>query len=384
MKKVSGYIFTPEGDFRYGEVQYADGRIQEVNYTDESCGGCEEPLMILPGLVDLHLHGAAGADLCDGSAESIQRIAEYEASRGVAAFLGATMTLPKEELIGILDAVREYGKKQDAKDSTKAGPESAVSAAKLLGVCLEGPFLDVRKIGAQNAAAVIPSDVKLVRHLQERSENAIRVVVVAPTDSVEPRNFVHELENLGALVSLGHTAATYEETKEWIAAGAHHGTHLYNAMDAIRNRAPGAAMALLLDDKTDVEIIADGEHLHDAMVEATFRMKRDHVILISDSCQAVGMPDGDYTLGGHPIVKKGTRAILAENPATLAGSVSDLYDCMVHCIHAGIPAAQAIFAATRNPARSLGVQDDYGTIEVGKKSMLLMVDGDWRLRKVLM
>ena len=167
-------------------------------------------------------------------------------------------------------------------------------------------------------------------------------------------------------------------------AGATHVTHLFNAMEPIRNRMPGTALAALLTEETQTELIADGNHLHPAMLELAFRMKGDDgVILISDSCRATGMPDGEYTLGDTPILKTGNRAVLRDRPDTLAGSVSNLYDCMVNCIRHGIPAKKAIRAATINPARSMGIEECFGSIEAGKTPGLLLVDGDWRLRRVL-
>lgn len=373
MKKASGFIFTPEGEFRYGTVTVNEGLITEIEYTDESDGGCEEQLMILPGLVDIHIHGAAGADFSDGTYEAIDKIAIYEKQHGIAAFLITTMTLPKNELLDIAvisgKYIEDYLKE---KDLSKACPA---------GIYVEGPFVSASKKGAQKEEYISLPDSALLQEMHKKSGNNVKFVLLAP-ELENSREFILKMREMGIRCTTGHTDADYNTAKEAIEMGVIHATHLFNGMSSFNHRNPGASGAYLMNDKAEVELIADGNHLHPDLLKFVFTAKnKDKVILISDSMRATGMSDGEYTLGGQPVIKKGNRATLPSG--TLAGSVSNLYDCMVNAINSGVDSASAILAATINPAKSIGIDKDFGTIEVGKRSSLLLVDDNWKLKRIL-
>ena len=193
--------------------------------------------------------------------------------------------------------------------------------------------------------------------------------------------FIDEVKN-ETCVSLGHTAADYETSLAAMKRGAHHVTHLYNAMQPFGHRDPGLIGAAFDDPECMVELISDGIHIHPSVVRATFKMfGPERVVLISDSMRATGMENGTYELGGQEVTVKDGKATLANG--TIAGSATNLYDCMCKAISFGIPVEEAVFAATRNPARSIGIYDEVGSLSVGKEADILLVNKNMELVKVL-
>ena len=367
-----------------------------------------EGLYALPGLVDIHLHGAAGFDLFDADPASIRRIAEFEAENGITAFCPAAMTCGEEKLKEILDAAAEYrGTVETAASGsrTETGAPEELPAAELLGVRLEGPFLSPKKAGAQDPKYIRRGDTAFFREIQERCGGMIRVLDTAPE---EPGNLemIRELSK-EVRISVAHTAADYDTAVEAFRAGARQLTHLYNAMPGIHHRAPGPVIAALdlnagaaasQDQNAGVsaELIADGIHVHPAMVRFTFRnFGPENMILISDSMRACGLPAGQYELGGQAVtvleepadVSGSTKkkAVLTDHPETLAGSVATLYDCL-RCavLEMGIPLPDAVRAASENPARALGVYGDYGTLSAGAFADINLVDKDLNIRALIL
>lgn len=321
----------------------------------------------LPGLVDIHFHGAVGHDFCDADEAGLQAIADFEASKGVLAICPATMTFDEEILNGIMDVAAAHKNEH---------------GADLVGINMEGPYISPRKVGAQNPKYVMAADAGMFRRLQARSGGLIRLVDIAPE---EPGNldFIRECHN-EVRISIAHTCTDYETAKEAFAAGASHMTHLYNAMPGITHREPGPIIAAL-EEGAEVELITDGVHIHPAMVRFTFNtFGDDHVILIADSMMACGLPDGQYSLGGQAVTVRGPRATLTEHPDTIAGSATCLYDCMKHAVmQMGVPLASAVRAASLNPARSIGVEADYGSLEPGRWGNVILADDQLNIVKVI-
>lgn len=321
----------------------------------------------LPGLVDIHFHGAVGHDFCDADEAGLQAIADFEASKGVLAICPATMTFSEEILNGIMDAAAVHKNER---------------GADLVGINMEGPYISPRKVGAQNPKYVMGADAGMFRRLQARSGGLIKLVDVAPE---EPGNldFIRACRD-EVRISIAHTCTDYETAKEAFAAGASHMTHLYNAMPGITHRAPGPIIAAL-EEGAEVELITDGVHIHPAMVRFTFRTFGDsHVILVADSMMACGLPDGQYSLGGQAVTVCGPRATLTEHPDTIAGSATCLYDCMRHAVlDMGVPLASAVRAASLNPARNIGIDADYGSLEPGRWGNVVLADGQLNIQKVI-
>ena len=327
----------------------------------------------IPGLLDVHFHGCLGLDVCDGTEEAVHTIARYEAESGITAICPATLTLPADELKAILANMADF------RDRMERGEvPDGDRCADIVGINMEGPFISVVKKGAQNADYIIPCDAELAREFYEASGGLLKFIGLAPEDNPDFVGYINKVKEFTA-VSLAHTNADYASAKEAFDAGARHAVHLFNAMSAFTHRDPGVVGAVV-----SAEIITDGVHVHPAMVRTAFRFNgADRMIIISDSLRSTGMPDGDYVLGGQAIIKKGKYCRLAEGGA-LAGSVSNQFECMVNAVkEMEIPLETAVACSTIHPAKAIGVDDLYGTIEEGKYGDLVLLNEDLELMAVV-
>ena len=323
---------------------------------------------VIPGLIDVHFHGAVGHDFCDASDEGISAIAAYEASRGVTSICPTTMTLPEERLAPIVASV--------------AAHEVAAGEAGIVGINMEGPFIAPDKVGAQNPAYVRSASLEEFARLQEQAQGLIKLVDVAPE---QPGNleFIRQVSH-DVRVSVAHTCTGYDDACAAFDAGARHMTHLFNAMPALHHREPGPIAAGAERNDVTAEIIADGVHIHPAMVRLAFALfGDDRMILISDSLRACGLGDGEYELGGQQFFVKGNRATIANG--SLAGSVSDVMACMRTAVRTmGIPLTSAVKAATVNPARALGLDGKLGAIAPGYQADAVVLDRDLNIKHVVL
>ena len=377
-------VYTEEMEFVEGEIVLQDGRIEAApgSGTGEDSGKTlagEEVLdgggcYAIPGLIDLHFHGCKGYDFCDGTSEAIAKIAEYEASVGVTAICPATMTLPVNELEEIL-AVAEKYKKEHA--------SGGQGAADLVGVNMEGPFISEAKKGAQDERNIISCDAGICRRFLNASEGLVKFVGIAPERNENAQEFIRQMKD-EVHISLAHTNADYDTAMAAFEAGADHAVHLYNAMPAFTHRKPGVVGAVSDSAHVNAEMICDGVHIHPSVVRATFKMLgADRIVLISDSMRATGMPDGQYTLGGLDVNVAGGKATLVSNGA-LAGSATNLMECMKTVVKVmGIPLKTAVACASMNPAKCLGIYDEYGSIAPGKKGNVVLLDQDLELKAVV-
>jgi N-acetylglucosamine-6-phosphate deacetylase len=371
-------VYTPEQKFVKGGMILENDRISDI-YTDENkpdLTGKEvldgKGAYAIPGLIDLHFHGCMGDDFCDNSLEALERIAEYEASVGVTAIAPATMTLTAEELLDVLKTAARY--KREKHDYKKAD---------LVGINMEGPFISPVKKGAQDERNILPCDVNLCERFLEASEGLVKFIGIAPEESRNSLDFIRQMKEKVS-ISLAHTNADYDTAMGAFNAGADHAVHLYNAMPEILHRAPGVVGAVFDSKHVMAEIICDGIHIHPATVRATFQMMgADRMILISDSMRATGMPDGQYTLGGLDVKVVGKLATLVSDGA-IAGSATNLADCMRTAVQKmNLPLETAIACATINPARSLKIDDEYGSLEKGKKANVVLLEPDLTLKCVI-
>lgn len=371
MKIENAKIYTEDKTFEEGEILIKEGVFAEKASEDEvvDADGC----YAIPGLIDLHFHGCVGYDICDGTPEALTKIAAYEASIGVTGIAPATMTLPVEELEQILSVAAAYRRET----------EGRVLGADLIGINMEGPFISKSKKGAQDARNIIPYRAEVCRRFLAASEGLVKFIGIAPEDNPEFVRLIEEMKD-SVNISLAHTNADYDTAMAAFAAGANHAVHLYNAMPPFTHRAPGVVGAVADSPHVYAELICDGIHIHPSVVRATFRMLgEDRIVLISDSMRATGMPDGEYTLGGLEVTVKGRRATLVSDGA-LAGSATNLMDCMRTVVkEMQIPLETAVACATMNPAKSLGVFDTRGSIRVGKKADVVLLDEELNLRAVI-
>ena len=323
---------------------------------------------VIPGLIDVHFHGAMGHDFCDASDEGISAIAAYEASRGVTSICPTTMTLPEERLAPIVASV--------------AAHETAAGEASIVGINMEGPYIAPDKVGAQNPAYVRSASIEEFERLQQQARGLIKLVDVAPE---QPGNleFIRQMSH-DVRVSVAHTCTGYDDACAAFDAGARHMTHLFNAMPSLHHREPGPIAAGAERNDVTAEIIADGVHIHPAMVRLAFALfGDDRMILISDSLRACGLGDGEYELGGQQFFVKGNRATIANG--SLAGSVSDVMACMRTAVRTmGIPLTSAVKAATVNPARALGLDGKLGAIAPGYQADAVVLDRDLNIKHVVL
>jgi N-acetylglucosamine-6-phosphate deacetylase len=357
-------VFQENKTFQEGKIIIKDGMFAETESDEEECidgGGC----YAIPGLIDIHLHGAFGADFCDGTVEAIETMAKYEASCGVTSFCPATMTIPEEELHRIMKT---------------AGACRGNCGAKLVGINMEGPFISEKKKGAQASENVRSCDVSFFRKLQKESGGLIKLVDLAP-EVPGAMEFIDEVKD-EVVISLAHTAADYDTAMKAFSRGASHVTHLFNAMPPFNHRDPGVVGAARDTKNCRVELICDGIHLHPATVRAALDMfGPDRIIFISDSMRATGLSNGRYTLGGQEVFVSGNRATLYDG--TIAGSVTDLMSCLKTAVLSmGIPLAEAVACATVNPAKEIGIFKRCGSISAGKRADLVMLDEELKVKSV--
>lgn len=361
----NGQVFNSNGRFIPADVELAGDRIVKVApagtlHGDEELDAAGK--YVTPGFVDIHIHGAAGSDFCDGmdgSDKYVRAMQKYLGSQGVTSFLGTTMAFSEEILDRIFDTARPI-----------FGQEGY--GAVLRGVNMEGPFFNKAKKGAQAEEYIIDPDWEMFRRLWERSGHNIRLVDVAP-ELPGALEFAQKASKL-CTVSIAHTCATYEEATAAFANGFTHTTHLFNAMPAFTHRAPGVVGAAS-DFAEHIEMICDGIHLNPSVVRAVFNMfGPDRVCIISDAMQACGMPNGEYSLGGQKVFMTDGLATLADG--TIAGSATCQAEGFRRAVKFGVPLESALKAATINPARAAGLFDEVGSIAVGKRADVLVLGAD--------
>ena len=366
MKITNALVFDPKEGFVARDFCVKDGLIAQDALGPISAHGC----YVIPGLTDLHFHGCVGEDFSDATPEGLQKMADYELSRGITQICPAGMTLGEDQLTRICQ-------------NAAAHREKNAGGAELVGLHLEGPFLSMAKKGAQNAAYIHDPDAAMLHRLQEAAGGLVKLVTLAP-EQPNSLEFIQSARQDGVTVSLGHTTADYDTASAAYKAGARQATHLFNAMPPFTHRAPGVVGAAFDYPEVKVELICDGVHIHPAVVRTVFKLfGSDRVILISDSLRATGMPDGRYPFGGQEIEVHGNRATMADDPNTLAGSVSDLMACLKTAVSFGIPLADAVTAAAVNPAKVLGIYNRLGSLDIGKEANAAILDEHLDLKAVL-
>ena len=315
---------------------------------------------MIPGLVDIHVHGCAGADFSDGDYAGLVRMARHLARRGVTSFAPASMTLPYDALDKAFHAAARLCR------------EDLADGARLMGIQMEGPFLSREKRGSQNPAYLRLPDWDRFLRLYDAAEGLLRIVDVAPElpGAVEFTRRASEK----CRVSVAHTAAGYDQAAAVFDAGATHLTHLFNAMSGIHHRHPGPIGAASERENVTAELICDGIHVHPSAVRMAFRLFPGRICLISDALRCCGMADGSYSLGGQEILLSGGVARLTGG--AIAGSAADLYQCMRRAVSFGIPREQAVWAATALPARVIGRESETGAIADGRAADFVICGGE--------
>jgi N-acetylglucosamine-6-phosphate deacetylase len=319
--------------------------------------------LIIPGMIDIHVHGNANLDVMDGNVDSLQGIAKSLCSYGVTSFLATTMTMPIAKIMQALQAVLDYQKRKEP-------------YAQLIGVHLEGPFISPKQKGAQKEEDILhPTEFNL-QPILDLLQEQLKVVTLAP-EIPNALEAIRLLTSQGTICSIGHTDATIEEANQGLIAGANHFTHLFNAMSGLHHREPGAVGSALFNHEASCDVIADMVHVHPSAVKIAFEQKtREKFLLISDGMRAVGMGDGTFDLGGQKVNVH--RCIARLDDGTLAGSTLTLNRAVQNMIETvGTSIVDAVYMAATAPAKKLGIDVAKGSLEIGKDADIVVLSDNF-------
>lgn len=322
---------------------------------------------VSPGLIDLHIHGYLGKDVCDGEEESIRTIANGLLANGVTGFLPTTMTVDMAVIKKALNICRTL------KEESKTWNGSTI-----LGVHAEGPFISESKKGAQNARYILKPDADFVKEYSD----IIGIITLAPETDTENFDAIRTIcRDTNVVVSMGHTSADYDTAVAGTKAGVKHVTHLFNAMTPLAHRAPGVVTAAMNSD-VSCELIVDTFHVNTALYDILWKLKGRKLCFITDCLPAGGLPEGEYTLGGQKIIYRGIVCRLEDG--TVAGSILHLNKGVWNAYeNSSIPLWECVNCASLNPATTLGIADKKGSLEVGKDADIIITDGEFNVNKTI-
>ncbi|MBB3128595.1 N-acetylglucosamine-6-phosphate deacetylase [Paenibacillus rhizosphaerae] len=313
--------------------------------------------LLIPGMIDVHIHGANGFDMMDGMESSIQEVSRICALTGCTSFLATSVTSSLEDLMSMIRSVKQV-----------AGKEVG---ARIAGIHLEGPYLNVKRKGMQNEKYLRHPDIQEMAHIFKEAGDLIRMVTIAP-ELPGGMELLTWLIDRGVIVALAHSDATYEEAKLAFQAGASHVTHCFNGMRPIHHRDPGLVAAAFEEPHVSLQAIVDHVHLHPAIVRLMHRLKgASGMVLITDALQAMGLGDGVYQFGGHEVTVTDGTARLKDG--TLASSTVTMNEALKHTVELGISLTDAVQMASMTPARVLGL-DQIGNIEIGNSADLVLLN----------
>ncbi|WP_229400996.1 N-acetylglucosamine-6-phosphate deacetylase [Micromonospora okii] len=359
--RVNGKVVTPTGVIRQGCVELDGDRITAV----AEYPSAREGHWIVPGFVDMHTHGGGGHTFTTGDAESARQAAAFHLGHGTTTLLASLVSSPYELM-------------RDATAAFRPLVESGV----LAGVHFEGPYLSAVRCGAQNPKFLRDPSTDELTALIELGGGALRMVTLAP-ERDGALEAIKLLAGHRVVAAVGHTDATYEQTRAAVAAGASVATHLFNGMRPVHHREPGPVVALLDAPNVVCELVADGVHLHDGMLAfATSTVGPERAALITDAMAAAGMPDGEYELGGQRVIVADGGARLAEG-GNIAGSTLTMDAALRQAVGAGIPMADACRMLATTPARAIGLGDRVGALQVGLRADLVVLDDDLNVIRVM-
>ena len=378
MKIIKGLVFNEAGEFSKGDIATSSDSITDVIFDSAECNRNTQTikdesiidasgLYVIPGLIDIHLHGSIGHDFCSCDESGIKQIVDYELRNGITSICPTTMTLAEDDLVRIVRTI------------SRAKLEGL---EEIVGINMEGPFISHKKRAAQDESFIKNPDLDMFDRIYEASGGLIRLCDIAP-ELEGSMEFIKSIKSK-VHVSLAHTACDYDTALEAFNSGADHVTHMFNAMNVLHHRDTGVLGAASDSDGIFVELIGDGIHVSAPAVRLLYKiLGTDRVVLVSDSMEATGMSDGEYSLGGQSVIKKGKVAVI-EGTDTLAGSVNNLLDILRIVIKKmNIPIEDAIKSVTFNPARSIGIYHERGSVSVGKKADIVMINKDIELVHVI-
>ena len=320
---------------------------------------------VAPGFIDLHIHGYLGRDVCDASEESMRIISKGLLENGVTGYLPTTMTVDMKTVEGAIDVCRNLMDEDDFDGST------------ILSVHAEGPFISASKKGAQDERFILKPDAEFVKN----NADVIRIITLAPEEDDNFSAIRDIVIDTDVVVSMGHTSTDYKTAMDGVAAGVKHTTHLFNAMSLMTHRAPGVVGAALNSD-VSCELIVDGYHVNSDLFDLVYKLKGRKLCFITDCLPAGGLPEGEYTLGGARIIYRDNICRLPDG--TIAGSVLRLNKGVWNVYqNSNIPLYECVNCASLNPATTLGIEDQKGSLEVGKDADIVILDEEFNVKKTI-
>lgn len=352
----------------FNSIWIEDGKIVKVDQTVKDQIPSEYDLLdakgqlLIPGMIDVHIHGANGRDMMDGTVDSIEEVSRACAMTGCTSFLVTSVTSSFDDLIQMIRNVKQV-----------IGREPG---AKIAGIHLEGPYLNVKRKGMQNEQFLRHPNIEEMKHILAEAGSLVKMVTIAP-ELPGGMDMVKFLKDQNIIVALAHSDATYEEAKQAFAEGASHVTHCFNGMRPIHHRDPGLVIAAFEEDDVSLQAIVDNIHLHPAIVRLMHRIKgADGVVLITDALQAMLMGDGTYEFGGHQVTVRDGEARLADG--TLASSTVTMNEALKKTVENGIPLGDAVRMATKTPANVLSLETK-GDIIPGKDADLVLLEKNYHV-----
>jgi len=361
IKIVNGKILTPSPLPQGYGILIEEDRIKQIALMDELPGNIPEidamGKWIIPGLIDIHIHGSSGADTMDHDPDAYEALSNFLASKGVTSYLPTTVTASNQDILAVIEKMRQY--------------QQGSPGARLLGLHLEGPYLQSQYRGAQTLKHIRPAQPE--EYLPWLNSGFVKLMTVAPEiDGV--LELIQTGTSMGIKFAIGHSSAAYETVLNAVEAGLNQSTHTFNAMPPLHHREPGVLGAVLTDERIYAQVIADGVHLHPAIVKLLFRLKGiDKTILITDAIRATGMPDGKYHLGEQPVIVK--NCIARTVSGALAGSTLILKDALKNSAKfTGQTWQDLLPSATSVPAESLNMKGQIGVIQPGALADIVIMD----------
>lgn len=348
----------------FGDIEIENGIIKQIGILDGN-GKDMSGLLLIPGFVDIHIHGCGGGDCSDGTNESFDKITSTLAKCGVTSFCATTMTLPVERLIEIAGTIATYKTK----------------GSKIAGINFEGPFIAMSKKGAQNGEYVITGNQKDIDDIFDASAGLMKLITIAP-ETFDSDDFIERVSEY-CTVSIGHSAANAAQCQRAIDHGIRHATHLFNAMTPMTHREAGIVGTVLDDERVMCELICDGGHICPAVLRNAFDiLGEDRAIVVSDSMRGAGLGEGEFELGGQQVFveKDGKYAILSDG--TIAASITDIHTEFKNLISFGIDFKTALKACTINPARAIKEDAKIGSVQTGKCADLVFLDENLDIKEV--
>ena len=361
-------VHSEKETYKNGYIKIVDGKIAEVGPVsqykqddDAKVITLSPDYQVIPGAIDIHIHGVSNSDAMDATHEALSTMAETLPKEGTTSFLATTMTQSTEAIESALINAGKYIENQTQEH------------AEIIGIHLEGPFISPVRKGAQPEEHIVDPDVTLFKRWQEMAENQIKLVTLAP-EQPNGLDLAAHLKATGVVASIGHSDATYDQIDEAIQAGTTHVTHLYNGMRGLHHREPGVLGAAYLRDELSVELIADGIHCRPEMIKLAYnQITSERMILITDSLRAKWLEKGTYDLGGQPVYVNETKATLSDG--TLAGSILKMNDAIKNTMeYTDCSMTDIIKMTAENPAKQLRIFDRKGSIQVGKDADLVILN----------